>query len=393
LSIADRSNDVSVEVLERYALEAAERGEKLKIRDDVAVLDIAGPLFKRANMFTRISGATSYDVTMRDLQVALDDPSVNAIILRVDSPGGEANGCDELATAIYEARGKKPITAYVSGQACSGGYWIAAAADRIVVSDSAVLGSIGVILGIEDKTAAKEAAGIKTYQFVSSMSPGKRPDPATEDGRARIQKIADDLGEVFVAAVAKYRGVTAETVVTKFGAGGVEIGANAVAVGMADEIGQFEAVFSALSKRGTRRSNQSSTGGFLMSDQTTSAAAEGIEASADLEKIRGEVSAQTARDTKARIKTIVTSDEGKAMPTLAEHFAYETDVSADDAIAAMKAGMSDIGSSASSASYEDRKEEAGALGFGTPTDDDKPKADHAAGWAKATQNANASIGV
>ncbi|WP_395175508.1 S49 family peptidase [Roseibium alexandrii] len=389
LQIASRANETSFEVLEKYALETAERGENLKVRDDVAVLDVVGPLFKRANLFVKVSGATSYEVLMRDLQVALDDDQVSSIILRVDSPGGEANGCDELAAAIYSARGRKPITAYVSGAACSGGYWIAAAADRIVVSEGAVLGSIGVVLGLKDTAEADASRGIKTYQFVSSMSPGKRPDPATTEGKARFQKQADDLGEVFVKAVAKYRGVDAETVVKDFGAGGVEIGANAVAAGMADEVGQFEAVFSALSKRGERRFNQSSHGGFQMSENTTSVA-EGSEQGADLDKVRKDA-ADITRD---RIKTILSSDEGKAMPVLAEHLAYETDVSGSAAVAIMAAGQKDLeAKTPDTQDYEARKEDAGALGFGTPTDQDKPKADHRKGWAAAVENANKSIGA
>jgi signal peptide peptidase SppA len=388
LQIATRANETSFEVLEKYALETADRGENLKIRDDVAVLDVVGPLFKRANLFVKVSGATSYEILMRDLQVALDDDQVSSIILRVDSPGGEANGCDELAAAIYNARGKKPITAYVSGAACSGGYWIAAAADRIVVSEGAVLGSIGVVLGLKDTAEADASRGIKTYQFVSSMSPGKRPDPATTEGKARLQKQADDLGEVFVKAIAKYRGVDAETVVKDFGAGGVEIGANAVAAGMADEVGQFEAVFSALSKRGERRFNQSSHGGFQMSENTTSVA--DSEQGADLDQVRKNV----ADSTRVRIKTILSSDEGKAMPALAEHLAYETDVSGTDAVAILAAGSKDLETKSSDTQdYEARKEDAGTLGFGTPTDQDTPKADHRKGWAAAVDNANKSIGA
>lgn len=400
LSVADRTNTVTPEVLEAYRAAHADRGERLRIRDGVAVLDISGPLFKKANLFVQISGATSYEMLMRDLHVALDDTAVNSIMLRVDSPGGEANGCDELAAAIYAARGKKPITAFVSGQACSGGYWIASAAEKVVISDLAMLGSIGVVLGVADRSKADEKSGIVRREFVSSQSPGKRPDPATDAGAAQIQKMVDDLAEVFVAAVAKHRGVDAETVIEKFGAGGVEIGAKAVAKGMADEVGQFEAAFSALKSRGTRRFNRT-PGDFFMSNDKTGAAAEGSEKTVDVAKIQAEAAAKAAADAQARIKAIMTSEEGKAMPSQAAHFAYDTNISAEVAIAAMKAGKSDVDAAApkiaegngGDKSYEQKKAEAGALGLSSPESrEGDSQAKIADIWKAAADRANARFG-
>ncbi|RWM29779.1 S49 family peptidase [Mesorhizobium sp.] len=250
LDIAARENQTTPEALEAYRAARADNGERLGIRGNVGILYAKGPMFKGANLMTAYSGATSYDMLRRDLQTALDAPSIEAIMLHIDSPGGEVSGCDELATAIYQARGRKPITAYISGTGCSGAYWLGAAADRIVVSDSAMVGSIGVVLGITDRKKADERSGISRLDFVSSQSPGKRPDVETDAGKAKVQKLVDDLGDVFVSAVAKYRGVSKSTVVSEFGQGGVEIGANAVKRKMVDEVGQFEATLRTLSARG-----------------------------------------------------------------------------------------------------------------------------------------------
>lgn len=250
LEIAARENNPTPEALEAYRAARADNGERLSVRGNVGILYAKGPMFKHANLMTAYSGATSYDVLRRDLQLALDTPAIEAILLRIDSPGGDVSGCDELAAAIYASRGKKPITAFVSGMACSAAYWIAAAADRIVVSDVAVIGSIGVVLGITDRKKADERSGISRIEFVSSQSPGKRPDVETDEGKARVQKLVDDLGDVFVDAVAKYRGVSKATVISEFGQGGVEIGANAVKRKMVDEVGQFEATFRTMAIRG-----------------------------------------------------------------------------------------------------------------------------------------------
>ncbi len=237
------ATDDGPNALEAYRAAKAEQGQRLGVRGDVGVLYVRGPLLKRESWISGLMGLTTYETLRRDFQVMLDEPRLKSLILHVDSPGGEANGCDELAAAIYAARGKKPITAFVSGMACSAAYWIASAADRIVVSDLAVLGSIGVVVEASNRRREGEK------EFVSSMSPGKRPDINTDEGLARVQKMVDDLAHVFVKAAAKHRGVTTQTVISKFGAGGVEIGANAVKAGMADEVGQFEATLARMQAR------------------------------------------------------------------------------------------------------------------------------------------------
>ena len=248
-SLALKASAISVpdfaEALQSVNASKHPAGERLGKRNDAGILYVTGPLLKRKTWITELLGFTTYEVLRQDLQVALDDPAIKKIILYVDSPGGEANGCDELAAAIYAARSKKSVTAYVSGMACSGGYWLASAADKVIISDSAILGSIGVVLGVTDKTKRDAQDGVIHHEFVSSRSPGKRPDIKTDAGRARIQQMVDGLGDVFIAAVAKHRGVSTETVVKKFGNGGVHIGAKAVAANMANRTGQFESALRA----------------------------------------------------------------------------------------------------------------------------------------------------
>lgn len=253
LEIAARENDPTPEALEAYRAARADDGERLTIRGNVGILHAKGPMFKRANLMTAYSGATSYEVLRRDLQVAMNSVSVQALMLLIDSPGGEVSAIDELATAVFEARKQKPVVAYISGQGASAAYWLAAPADKIIVSDAAMVGSIGVVLGVTDRKKADERNGVTRTEFVSSQSPDKRPDHGTDAGKARVQKLVDDLGAVFVSAVAKYRNVSVEHVLQNFGAGGLEVGANAVACGMADEVGQFEDALARLSWRGKNR--------------------------------------------------------------------------------------------------------------------------------------------
>lgn len=244
LTIAAREHDATPQALEAYRAKALANGEQATVRNGVAIIAATGPLFKRANIMTAISGATSYEIMLRDLRAALDDPKVKAVLLNIDSPGGEASGAHELAQAIYEARSVKPITAYVNGMAASAGYWIASAASEVVVDATALLGSIGVQMAMR---TSEDPKGTTTYRFVSSQSPMKNADPGTEAGAAHIQGVVDAMAKVFVEAVATHRGRSIETVLSDFGKGGIFVGQHAIKAGLADRIGNFEGVLAELS--------------------------------------------------------------------------------------------------------------------------------------------------
>lgn len=220
------------------------------VRDGVAEIPLQGTMFRHADLLSAISGGVSYATLRKDLQTALEDPSVTAIMFNVDSPGGEVNGCAELAEAIYAARAVKPIGAYVGGQGCSAAYWLASAADKIYCASTAQLGSIGICATFTDDSKAQEAAGKKTVQIVSTQSPDKNVDPTTDAGRVLTQSRLDAVAQVFIGDVARHRGVTDAKVATKFGRGGVLIGAEAVQAGMADEVTNYESALADMAKRG-----------------------------------------------------------------------------------------------------------------------------------------------
>ncbi len=117
------------------------------------------------------SGSSAYELLIKDIATAVADPAVKAIVLDIDSPGGEVTGVDELATAIRSMNAEKPIVAYGTGTVASAAYWIAAACDQVVISKTSAVGSIGCMATILDYSAAREAAGVKEYRFISSQSP------------------------------------------------------------------------------------------------------------------------------------------------------------------------------------------------------------------------------
>lgn len=227
----------------RPAALAAKRGDRLegtrdtRVRDGVAILEVTGPIVRRADLFSDISGATSVETLARDFATAMRDTTVEAIVLAIDSPGGEVTGINEFAQMISDARkGDKPVWAYVEGLGASAAYWLASAADRIIADETAILGSIGVVMAVPDPEKRKSTE----IEIVSSQSPNKRPNVTTERGRALLQTIVDDTAAVFVASVARNRKTTEETVLRDFGQGGVMVGKVAVVAGLADRVGNFE---------------------------------------------------------------------------------------------------------------------------------------------------------
>jgi ClpP class serine protease len=219
----------------------------------VAVIPVIGPIVKYGDLFSQISGATSVTRLTRDFTTALNDEDVKAIMFEIDSPGGEANGINEFAEQIYNARGSKPIQAYISGQGCSAAYWIASACDPdgVFLDETAMTGSIGVAAVVKDDEGKDANEGIKTYKFVSEGSENKRPDLETDEGKKVVLESLNAMAQVFRSKVARNRSndntsLTVRDVIEKFNRGGVLMGHQAVEAGLADGISSRREVLSNL---------------------------------------------------------------------------------------------------------------------------------------------------
>jgi signal peptide peptidase SppA len=246
LAVANREGDV--EALKAKLGKELPGTRKVEMRGDVAVIPISGPIFRYANLFTEFSGATSLGMLSLDFQKALEDDAVRSVLLWPDSPGGQVNGTNEFADAVYAANKIKPVMAYVGGTAASAGYWAISGCREIVVDDTACLGSIGVCATFQDDSKLQEMRGIESIEIVSTASPKKRPDLKTEKGREQFLVELDALCDVFIAKVAKHRGVSEEKVRSEFGQGDVFIGEHAVSAGLADRTGSFEEVIEYMQK-------------------------------------------------------------------------------------------------------------------------------------------------
>lgn len=188
LAVTSRQN-LSVEAVEAQLGRPLDGTRTVTVRDGVATIPLEGPIFRRAGLFAAISGGASVEDLGLDLTAALNEAAVSAILLNVDSPGGEVNGIAELAAMIRAAEAQKPVVAYISDLGASAAYWLASAAQEVVVASTALVGSIGVIATMPDP----RRRGDGEIQFVSSQSPRKAPDPTTESGADQLQAMVDAL--------------------------------------------------------------------------------------------------------------------------------------------------------------------------------------------------------
>lgn len=226
-----------------------------RVRDGVAIIPVAGPIFRYANMMTNYSGATSLADLAANLAVASADNRVRAILLEIDSPGGEVTGLAEAAEQIAAAAAIKPTVAFVEGSAQSAAYWLASAAGEIVVSSTGAIGSLGAIVAMQDSREAAARNGVRRYEFVSSQTPNKRFDPSTDAGAARVQAFTDRLAQEFLGAAAANRRMSVDELLAASQGGGTLVGADAVAAGLADSLGGFESTLARLAAGGATLRN------------------------------------------------------------------------------------------------------------------------------------------
>lgn len=205
------------------------------------VIAINGPIIPRATWFSGASGAASIDNLTAQLKEAEADADVDRIVLVIDSPGGAVTGVADFAHNVRNC--PKPVTAYVIGMAASAAYWIASAADQIVIAPTALTGGIGTVL-----TVANDDEESDTLMFVSSQTPRKRESVKTDEGRAALQEIVDGLAATFLEQVAMYRGLKLEHVTNNFGRGAMLLAAKAVEVGMVDCVSTLQDVLAQKTK-------------------------------------------------------------------------------------------------------------------------------------------------
>lgn len=219
-----------------------------KPQSTIGVIPIVGPIENRPSMMGEMCGFASDMVIADTVEEMVRDNTIKAIVLDFDSPGGVATGTPEAASRIMKARGTKPIVAVANGMAASKGYWLATAADKVYVTPSGEVGSVGVFSIHQDVSAAMEMEGVKTTiikagKYKAEMNPY---EPLTDESKDYEQSQVDEIYSAFVDSVASQRGVASAVVRSDFGEGRVVSAKKAVSAGMADGVATIQQVMSRL---------------------------------------------------------------------------------------------------------------------------------------------------
>lgn len=249
LSIYD--NAALHEAINKYAGQVDYKTYEVTYHGGVGVIHISGIVSRHADMLASFfgMGSAAIENIAKDFQSLLDNEEIKSIILDFDTPGGAITGVNELAEIIYKARGIKPIKAYVTGMACSAGYFLAAACDEIIIDEMGQVGSIGVMRVVSKSNE-------KSVIFKSSQSPMKNVEAESEIGKAEYQAKVDYLASIFIDKVAKYRGITSDEVINRGNKGGVLVGAVAVTAGLADRLGSMDSLINELNNKGKKENHK-----------------------------------------------------------------------------------------------------------------------------------------
>lgn len=329
-----------------------------EVIDGVAVLPIEGVMAKRANMFMEISGGVSMEITARELQTAINDPSVHSIILSIDSPGGTVDGTQTLANAITAARGFKPVVALASGTMASAAYWAGSAAQAVYIVDgTTAVGSIGVVATHRDMSGAEAQQGIKTTEVYAGQYKriASSYEPLSKAGRQSIQDQVDYTYALFVGAVAQQRGVSEETVLKNMADGRVFMGQQAIDAGLVDGVSTLDQLIAQLNQ--DRASGQTTGAGAArktsnLTGQNMSITREQLAAQAP--ELLAAVQAEGASAERTRIQAV----EGQLIPG---HEALINTLKFDG-----KSGPGDAAMAVNAAEKQSRTAQAAALASDAP---------------------------
>jgi signal peptide peptidase SppA len=212
----------------------------------VAIVPVQGTLVAKLGSLRPFSGMSGYDGIRQNLMTALADDAVRAIVLDIDSPGGECASLFDLGDTIYAARDIKPIRAVLSESAYSAAYLLASSCEHISVPRTGGVGSIGVICMHVDLSRALSSEGliVTLIRYGERKAEGNEFEPLSRSARASLQADVDMMGGLFAETVARNRGMSVAAVVKTQAA--TFMGAEGVSLGLADAVEAPDAAFRAL---------------------------------------------------------------------------------------------------------------------------------------------------
>ncbi len=222
-----------------------------KTEDGIATIEIVGTMTKFGSSFSSTPGSVALRKEIREVTA---NDAVRGIFLLIDSPGGSVAGTADLAQEVARARAMKPVTAFVQDLGASAAFWVASQATRVVANDSALVGSIGAFTVLSDFSKMFEEAGVKVRvirsgEFKGAGVPGTE---ITDAQLAEFQRVIDSLGDLFVAAVAKGRGMGIK-MASKLADGRIHVASAALSLKLIDAVETFDEAMAALIAEADKR--------------------------------------------------------------------------------------------------------------------------------------------
>lgn len=266
--------EMSIKIMAQ-SMEAAESedfgeyGYMVSRFDNLALVNISGPLVTRNSPFNSLFGRVSYDEIRNAVFTAMEAPGIDGIVLNMDTPGGSASGISELSDFLTDVdKSVKPIYTYTGTMMASGGYWLGSIGREIFASKLATVGSIGVVTvhaSIEKmlKDNGVEVNVLRAGEFKALGSPFEKLD---EKARAQIESQMNTIYGVFLSTVADQRGTSVPVLKEKAAEGRVFVGADAVSVGLVDHITSFDSAMAQIS--GKLKKSNSRREPFVQSQTT-----------------------------------------------------------------------------------------------------------------------------
>ncbi len=237
--------------LEAYHEETQKQRSYLQVNaDGIAVIQIMGPILHRPGFFAMLlGGAVSSEVIIADLERAVESPSVKAVLLHEDTPGGDVDGAKDTYDMVRMVNEVKPVFAFTDGMMASSGLWIGSGAEKIFATPTSKIGSVGILGMHVDFSELDKQIGRKRTIVFNGRHKGLASDtkPLSKEGHEYMQELVDQTYAIFVNDVAKARSMTTEAVFEHESK--IFLAAAAKDAGLIDNVGSFNDAYTALKRR------------------------------------------------------------------------------------------------------------------------------------------------
>lgn len=328
-----------------FGFNAQDQRKPFAFANGMAIIPVSGTLVNRFNW--AYSSVTGYNFIRSQITAALADDDVKGIVLDINSYGGEAAGCFELAADIRAARAIKPILGSIDSNAYSAGYAIASACSKIVLTPSGGVGSIGVIAMHVDMSKALADYGYKVTLIYEAehKADGNPYNPLPEDVKTNMQKSIHTAYGMFTALVAENLGIDEQKV--RDTKSRIYRAEEALSLGLIHAIATpnqaVQAFYDELSGSTLQLRNQ----GVSMTTATEKPGADTQAADQAAAVQKAATDARLAE--RARVSGITSCEEAKGRTTLANHLAMNTEMSVEDAKGVLAASAAEPAQQASGA--------------------------------------------